>query len=83
MDIPDDLLGRVMDLGAAEREELLRLLILSLGPGGPDRDSGYEEAWAAEIAERVRKFETGETEAIPMEEAMQRLHDALKGAHSS
>lgn len=42
-------------------------------------DEGAEEAWEQEIAERIARFDRGETSSIPAAEVFKRLRDIAPG----
>ena len=73
MSVPSDLRERVLGLPQSDRAELAHDFLLSLEPEGIERDPDHETAWAAEIEERLRKFESGESKAVPADEVMDRL----------
>jgi putative addiction module component (TIGR02574 family) len=54
-----------------ERVALAYRLLVSVEPG-PER--GAEEAWAAEIATRIARFDSGEAQPVPAAEVFDRLH---------
>jgi putative addiction module component (TIGR02574 family) len=72
MSIPSDLHERVMQLDADDREILMYELRESLKP-----DEGWWEAWAEEIEERTRRYEAGETQAIPAEVVLERIRKRI------
>jgi len=78
MGIPSDLRAQALDLPSPDREELAHELFRSIKPGGADRDPGYEAAWAAEIEERYRKFESGESRAVSADESIEQLRESLR-----
>jgi putative addiction module component (TIGR02574 family) len=73
MSIPADLRDRVMRLDPDDRELLMYEISESLKP-----DEGWWEAWAEEINERTRRFESGETQAIPAEQVMAQIRERLR-----
>ena len=73
MSIPSELFTGVMDLEPTDRAELAYQLLLSLECGESVREPGYEEAWATEIEERMRRYEVGETRAVPAQDVIERL----------
>lgn len=78
MSIPADLLNQVMELDPEARADLAHRLLLSLEPEGVPRDPGYEEAWAVEIEERVRRFEADPSRARPADEVLERIRRGLR-----
>ena len=44
-----------------------------------ERDPGYEEAWAAEIARRVEEIDNGTAKMIPWEEVKRMIHEVRHG----
>lgn len=74
MSLPHDLVDRVMALESADRAELVHRLIRSLPP---DREPGYEKAWADEIERRFQDFEADPSIAVPLDEAMDSIRQNL------
>ena len=68
-------------LSEDRRAELAKRLIQSLDSG--EKEPGYEEAWAAELDDRSRRFKSGEIKAIPVEEAIARLRQRLADSRTT
>ena len=64
--IAEKILTEAMALDESERAELAAKLMDTLDP---EIDTGYTEAWEAEIRERERQLDSGEVRAIPWEQA--------------
>lgn len=60
-----------------ERAQLAHRLIVSLDED-VHVDEGVESAWLEEVKKRDAEIERGEVQAVPYEEAMQSVRDALK-----
>jgi putative addiction module component (TIGR02574 family) len=77
----DRLLNEALQLSGNERAELADQLLRSLDEG--EKDEGYDEAWAAEIARRIEEADRGDIPSIPWEELDSRLktkaNDAATG----
>lgn len=82
MSIPSDILERALGLPESDRAELASRLILSLEPDG-DGPETEDAAWAAELEERLRRFEAGESKAIPIEEALDQIRQSLRAGRPS
>jgi len=67
-----DLFDQAMSLPADTRELLAAQLMGSLEPSEGDA-AEIRQAWAAEIERRIKRLESGETQAIPIEEAWPNL----------
>ena len=76
-----ELLAKSLELSDSERGELTEGLILSLEPGGSERDLGYEEAWAVEIERRSKEVHD-RCDLISREEFDARLNKSLADAQS-
>lgn len=61
----DQIEQELMKLPAADRARLAERLIASL-----DKDAEVEAAWLAEVRRRDEELESGEVEAIPVEDAL-------------
>ena len=77
MSVPSDLRARALELPGSDREELAFDLLRSLQPED-GRDPGYEAAWAAEIEERFRRFESGESRPISADESIEQVRESLR-----
>jgi hypothetical protein len=74
----DALLDQAMQLPKAERGKLASRLLQSLDPDDDDELSPEEwnEAWSAELAQRVHEIRTGSVELIDGDEMLRKL-DAI------
>jgi putative addiction module component (TIGR02574 family) len=63
-----------LELSPEERADLAATLLDSLEEA---QDEGVEEAWAEEIARRIRDVESGAVQTIPWSEARRRLYEIL------
>lgn len=59
-----------------ERVALAYRLLVSVEPSP---EPGAEEAWAAEIATRIGRFDSGEAQPIPAKEVFDRLRQIAPG----
>jgi putative addiction module component (TIGR02574 family) len=82
MSVLSDLRARALELPEPERAALAHELILSLGWDRPELDPGYEEAWAAELEDRLRRYESGESVPIAVADVLARVHAARTGPAS-
>ena len=57
----DDLAQGAIELPPDQRFTLAQRILASVEPPG---DAGVESAWAAEIRERMRRYDAGETKGI-------------------
>ncbi len=71
-----DVLPMVLQLSVEEREELAEHLLLSLDAGPPD--PGYEEAWKAELRNRLQKLDDGTSVTRPWSEVRDRIRQSLR-----
>jgi putative addiction module component (TIGR02574 family) len=69
-------LEKALALSTRERGLLIDRLIASLDDG--PAEEGVEEAWAAEIKERVDDIRSGKAKMIPGEEVLRRLAVRLR-----
>jgi putative addiction module component (TIGR02574 family) len=83
MSIPNELLTKALELDRQDREELVRDLILSLEPDGPERDPDYEASWAAEIERRLREIDEGRATLLSWEEVQARLRETIARAREA
>ena len=58
----DALAQGAIELPPDQRYTLAQRILASVEPPG---DAGVDRAWAAEIQERIRKYDSGETKGIP------------------
>ena len=66
----EQILEQALALDAAERADLVDQLITTLEPS---TDRRYVSEWTEEIKCRIDEHESGETQAIPWEEARRRI----------
>lgn len=67
----EELLEKVLQLPADEREQIARALYESLADEEDDEDPAeVEAAWADEIKQRVEEIRNGTVELIPADEVM-------------
>jgi putative addiction module component (TIGR02574 family) len=78
MGIPGDLLAQALALPEQERGELIRLLLLSHEPEGPERDPGYDEAWQAELDARLEDVDRGNVAIGSLFEALDEIRKSLR-----
>lgn len=75
---PEELLIEEVEAAALQlpREERARLAARLLN--SLDQQPHYEEAWAAELRERIRAFKAGEMKAISEEQALAEAEELLR-----
>jgi putative addiction module component (TIGR02574 family) len=73
VDLFEELESAVLQLSRGDRARLTERLLASL-----DEDPAIEQAWADEIAERIRAYRAGEMRTFTEEEASQRIEDLLR-----
>ena len=73
-----ELKDQVLKLPERERAELVHDVIASLDG---DAEGNVEEAWADEIAQRVRDLKSGSIQTIGATEAMERIAARVRGSH--
>ncbi|HEY0036380.1 MAG TPA: addiction module protein [Longimicrobium sp.] len=73
LDLFEALESAALQLPRGERARLTERLLASL-----DDDPRIEQAWADEIAERLRAYRAGEMRTFSEEEASQRIADLLR-----
>jgi putative addiction module component (TIGR02574 family) len=61
-----EILDAALKLNDQEKAAIAASLIESLDP---DYDEGCDEAWAAEVAKRMRELDSGQVKTIPWSEA--------------
>lgn len=73
----DALLDQALQLSEAERGKLAARLLQSLDPDDGDELSPeqWEEAWSAELDQRVREIRTGAVELIDGDEMLGKLDE--------
>jgi hypothetical protein len=74
----NELLQQALLLPEQERAALAHELLLSLPPGEEVSESEWEEAWAAEIKNRMERFDRGETTARDWREVLADIRTGLK-----
>lgn len=74
-----ELLEAALALPLEERARLASEIIASLD--GPP-DSGTQEAWALEIARRIRELEEGGVQTVSWAEAEKRIRERLRQVRS-
>lgn len=72
----DDLAQSTSELPPEQRFTLAQRILASVGPQ-EDEDTGIESAWAAEIRERIKRYDSGETKTIPASEVLVDLNRHL------
>jgi putative addiction module component (TIGR02574 family) len=70
MPVDTELLARVLDLPSDDRAQLAREILLSLESSGFDADEDVQEAWNAELEDRIAEYERGEVDALDWREAL-------------
>lgn len=75
---PEELLVEEVESAALQlpREERARLAARLLN--SLDAQPDYEEAWAAELRERIRAFNAGEMKAVSEEQALAEAEELLR-----
>ena len=77
--MPSTALKHALDLAlglpARERAELAQDVLASLD-GAADSDSA--QAWETEIAQRMEKFEAGQSKLVDAKDAIRRIDDRLR-----
>ncbi|HEY0017019.1 MAG TPA: addiction module protein [Longimicrobium sp.] len=63
----------VLQLPKEHRARIAARLLESL-----EEETRVEQAWAAEIRERIRAFRAGEMKAIPLEQALEEAEELLR-----
>ena len=73
MDSTIDMLeAAVLSLPQSERARLAATLLASL-----DQDPRIEEAWVAEVRERIAAYDRGEIKAVPADEVLARAREIV------
>ena len=72
----DDLAHDALVLPPDQRMALAYRLLASVEPSA---EPGAEEAWATEIANRIARFDAGESKSVPASEVFNRLKDIAPG----
>jgi len=65
--------AEALKLNVVERARLAERLLSSL-----EKDSGIEEAWAAEVERRIAEIESGKTIPIPDDDVVTKARHILK-----
>ena len=73
IDLFEELESAALQLPRGERARLTERLLASL-----DEDPAIEQAWAAEIAERIRAYRAGELKTYAAEEVFQAGEELLR-----
>ena len=71
-----DVFDAALALSEEDRAALAERLVESLDG---DADPDAEAAWAVEIERRLANIEAGQSKAVPMDDAIGRLHRAALG----
>lgn len=69
----DDLEAQALRLAPDERVRLADRLLASLSA-----DAEVDDAWAAEVERRLAELDSGQAEAVPLEEAIARARAAIR-----
>jgi putative addiction module component (TIGR02574 family) len=69
-------LAAASELSAEEREELVSELLLGLEREG-DPDAGYDEAWSAEVRQRVDAVVSGRSKGTPWSQVRHEIEAKL------
>jgi len=77
MGVPSDLRALALELSEPDRAELASDLLLSLEPGGMERDADYKESWRVEIQARSRALAEGRAALHSREEVESRMRLAI------
>lgn len=72
-----DVRDAAMQLTEQERQELAWELLDSV-----QKEPGYDEAWAAEIARRIDDIDSGRVKLIPADEVMAELREMRRAYES-
>jgi putative addiction module component (TIGR02574 family) len=70
----DDLAQSANELPPDQRFTLAQRILASVEPLG---DAGIDKAWAAEIRERMARYDAGETRGIPGAEVFSKIDQRL------
>jgi putative addiction module component (TIGR02574 family) len=70
----DDLAQCATELPPEQRLTLARRILESVEPEG---HAGIDTAWAVEIRERIRRYDSGETKGIPASEVLAEMDRRL------
>jgi putative addiction module component (TIGR02574 family) len=71
----DEIVRSVLELPERERAEVVREILDSLDQG---TDHGAEEAWAREVAQRIRDLTAGTAQTLTADEAIDRARSKLE-----
>ena len=69
----EKLTAEALKLTASERAAFAQLLLASL-----EDDAEVEQAWAIEVEHRIAEIERGETQAIPIADALAKIRATLE-----
>lgn len=75
----DQLLIAAWQLEPEERLALAEQLTGEIPDGPPheDKEDGYDEAWRAEVKQRLKDIDEGKVEMVPWEQVMAKLDKAV------
>jgi putative addiction module component (TIGR02574 family) len=74
----DEIQTRARQLSAEERADLALQLIQSLDADKATTAPEWEAAWLAECERRLKRFEAGEDQGVPLEVALKRARSQLR-----
>ena len=66
---------QIEDLGAADKAEILRMLVADLDDGN---DQGVAEAWILEAHQRHQELSSGAVRAIPASQVFEKARERLR-----
>ncbi|MSP41284.1 MAG: addiction module antitoxin RelB [Deltaproteobacteria bacterium] len=78
MNTLDEIQIRARQLSAEERADLALQLIQSLDSNGATTSTESKTAWLAECDRRLKRYESGEDQGVPLEVALQRARSILR-----
>ena len=70
----EQIIDEIRRLDEEDRSKLAKLIHEEFGP----KDPGYEEAWAAEVEQRIDDLDAGRSKLIPAEEVMEKLRKKIE-----
>ena len=74
----DEIQTRAKQLSLEERADLALQLIQSLDADEPTTAKEWEVSWLAECERRVKRFESGEDQGVPLEVVLKRARSRLR-----
>ena len=74
----DDIQVKVATLSAEERAALALRLIESLDAEYPTQPEDWESTWLAECNRRVARYESGEVQGVPLDQALTHARQRLR-----